>query len=120
MYTPQVGVKDVPVIDNDDIVIKGENINFKVDMKLLEKHLDYFRDQHHLKINELTGEDRERFNNIVSNVQLMFNTPFYKKFHQKIESRFGNLEHVNPGTIGGYMNGCLVKSKFPGNPNCSP
>lgn len=120
MYTSSTNVQPNAVPENDEVIIKGDNINWAVNMKVIEQHLDHFRNHHHLKINELSGEDKEKFNTIVSSVQLLFNTPFYNKFYEKVKSRFENLEHVNPGTVGGYMSGCLIKSKFPGNPNCSP
>lgn len=120
LYTSSNNINQSVPQSDDEIIIKGENFKYAVNMNLLEEYLEHFKNQPNLKIHELSGSDREKFNTIVSHVQLLFNTPFYKKLYEKVECKFSNLEHVQPGTIGGYMSGCLVKSKFPGNPNCSP
>lgn len=96
----------------DEIVTKGGNKNFNVDIDHFDSLCKKFRNKHHLKIKELRGEDKDDFNLVVSYVHLLRPTSYYNHFYDKVINYFGDLDRIVPGTVGGYFGGCLVKTTF--------
>jgi hypothetical protein len=45
---------------------------------------------------------------VISYVQLLHDTDYYKHLYRRIEDRFNDLTSVKPGTVGGYLAGCLI------------
>ena len=103
----------------DEIVTKGGKKVFKVDIGHFDKLCRRFRDKCEIKIKNLRNRDKEDFNLMVSYVHLLYGTSYYKHFYEKVEKYFSNLDHVIPGTVGGYFGGCLVSTSFEDQPGCS-
>lgn len=103
----------------EEIVTKGGNKVFKVDISQFDKLCAKFREKSDVKIKNLKGRDKEDFNLMVSYVHLLYGTSYYNHFYQKVEKYFSNLDRIIPGTVGGYFGGCLVSTSFEDQPGCS-
>lgn len=104
--------------DDGNIVTKGKKDTLKVDMGKFSEIISYFRQSPHKRIDELVGSDNDNFKLIVRYVELLYDTDAYPHLFKIVEEQFKDLECVKPGTVGGYLSGCLIKSKFP-IPGCS-
>lgn len=104
---------------NDNLVMKGTNGPIKVDMKIFTEHVKYFRQNANKKIDGLSSVEKEKFHTVVTSVTLLYDTPHYKNLFEIVEENFKDLDTINPGTVGGYFAGCIVKSKYPNNGTCS-
>lgn len=124
-YTNSVYTEDTPEESSetnekfDEIVTKGGKKVFKVDIGHFDKLCKRFRKNCDIKIKDLRGREREDFNLMVSYVHLLYGTSYYNHFYTKVEKYFGDLDHVIPGTVGGYFGGCLVSTSFDDQPGCS-
>lgn len=103
----------------EEIVTKGGEKSFKVDIGHFDKLCKHFQDKCHLKIKNLKGRDKEDFKLMVSYVRLLYGTNYYDHLHKKVVKYFSNLDRIQPGTVGGYFGGCLVKTSFDQTPSCS-
>ena len=105
--------------DDNSIVTKGKKDTLKVDMAKFSDVISHFRQSPHKRIDELEGADSDNFKLIVRYVELLYDTDAYPHLFKIVEDQFKDIDCVKPGTVGGYVSGCLVKSKFP-IPGCSP
>jgi len=105
--------------EEDNNISKSDSSAYKVDIKKFEKLCDKFREIPDKRIDSLVGEDKEDFNLIVSYVQLLHDTEYYKYLYEKVENKFKDLKCVQPGTIGGYFAGCIVNDNYHGQATCS-
>lgn len=105
--------------ETSDVTTKGDNKAFKIDTKKFAELCEKFRKNPDKRIDELTGQDKDDFNLIVSYVQLLFDTDYYKYLYAKVEDKFKDLKYVKPGTVGGYLAGCLINNNFHGKAGCS-
>ena len=103
----------------DEIVTKGGNKMFKVDIGHFDKLCEKFRNKCNIKIKNLTGRDKEDFKLMVSYVRLLYGTGYYEHLHEKVKKYFTDIPNVMPGTVGGYFGGCLVSTSFDDQPGCS-
>jgi hypothetical protein len=103
----------------DEIVTKGGNKVFKVDINHFDTLCQKFQDKCDLPIKSLSGADKEDFKLMVSYVRILYGTNYYEHLHRKVVKYFGNLERVKPGTIGGYFGGCLVETNLEHGKGCS-
>lgn len=104
----------------DEIVTKGGKKVFKVDIGHFDDLCRKFQDKCDIPIRKLVGSDKEDFKLMVSYVEILYGTNYYENFYQKVIKYFGNLNHVKPGTVGGYFGGCLISTSFDDQPGCSP
>jgi len=91
----------------EEIVTKGGNKVFRVDIGHFDKLCYKFRLLSDVKIKNLDGVDRDDFNLMVSYVELLYGTSYYNHFYEKVRKHFSNLEKIIPGTVGNYFAGCL-------------
>lgn len=103
----------------DEIVTKGGKKVFKVDIGHFDNLCKKFQNKCDIPIKHLSGTDKEDFKLMVSYVRLLYGTNYYEHLHKKVVKYFGGLEHVQPGTVGGYFGGCLVSTSFDNQPGCS-
>jgi hypothetical protein len=103
----------------DDIVTKGGNKMFKVDIGHFDKLCEKFRQKADMKIKHLKGRDKEDFKLMVSYVRLLYGTGYYEHLYEKVKKYFTDIPNVMPGTVGGYFGGCLVSTSFEKQPGCS-
>lgn len=94
----------------EEIVTKGGNKVFKVNIGHFDNLCHKFRLLSDVKIKNLQGVDRDDFNLMVSYVQLLYGTNYYTHFYEKVRKHFSNLEKIIPGTVGNYFAGCLNSS----------
>lgn len=101
--------------DREETVEKGHKNLITVDIGKFEDICKKFRDHPDIKIKKLSGQDKEDFEVVISYVQLLYGTEYYKDFHSIVKKYFKKVT-VKPGTVGGYFAGCLNKS---GDGSCS-
>jgi hypothetical protein len=97
---------------------RGDSM-LKVDLAYFDKLCGKFRNTPDKRIKDLSGQEREEFNLMVSYVHVLYETENYKKLHNIVKKYFTNLPNVKTGTIGGYFGGCLVQNDFDGEKGCS-
>lgn len=105
--------------EDDSIVTKGKKNTLKLDKEEFSEIIANFRKTPHKRIDELNDSESDNFKLIVRYVELLYDTDLYHHLFKIVEDHFSDLESVKPGTIGGYLAGCLIKTKFP-IPGCSP
>lgn len=91
---------------SDEVVEKGHKNILKVDIDKFEILCKKFRDQKDVKIKNLTGQNKEDFDLVVSYVHLLYGTEYYNTLYDKVKKYFKNVTG-KPGTVGGYFAGCM-------------
>lgn len=105
--------------EDDNIVSQGDSRAFKIDVQKFENICDKFRKNPNLRIDKLEGNDKDDYDLIKSYVELLYDTEYYKYLYAKVEEKFKDLEKIKPGTVGGYLAGCLINDNYRGAPGCS-
>jgi hypothetical protein len=127
---PNRQVRFIP--DSGNIVVsKGEKGPGSGDAETININLDDIRNRlQRLRlvandpIKNLSGSNQDDFRALVRYTQLLYDTPAYKILHDQVKQYFcasGNedLNTIQPGTVGAYFAGCLVKTSFTEMPGCS-
>jgi hypothetical protein len=96
---------------SNEMVEKGHKNIIKVDIEKFDDLCKKFKEKKEMKIKNLTGNDKEDFDLIVSYVHLLYGTSHYDTLYEKVKKHFKNVKSVKHGTVGGYFAGCLVTSK---------
>ncbi len=100
------------------VIFKGAE-EYHVDPTDVETDIRYLRSYAHEPLKTIGGDLKRCYDRITSYVALMHNTDMYQSFVDMVTKHFRELEEPIPGTIGGYMAGCLgYDGNFP--PSCSP
>lgn len=73
----------------------------------------------HQQISSLPGSAKEDHNALVQYMKLLYDTDAYKIYHDEVRHTFGDLTHVQPGTVGAYFIGCVLSSSVDKLPGCS-
>jgi hypothetical protein len=102
---------------SDEIVEKGHKNIIKVDIDKFNNICKKFKEKKDVKIKNLSGQDKEDFDLILSYVHLLYGTSYYSALYEKVKKHFKNIKSAKPGTVGGYFAGCLISSKDNGTIN---
>jgi len=111
----------------DQIVNKGGSELLKIDVAKLDTMLADLRAHQQVAIRDLSlpqyKELSEEFKQMVSYVNILYDSNSYQSLHTLVKKHFGDLSQVNPGTIGAYFAGCHLDTSFsnedPANASCS-
>jgi hypothetical protein len=112
-FNPSRYSSDSDMDVSDEVVEKGHKNILKVDLDKFEILCKKFKEKKELKIKNLTDQDKEDFDLVVSYVHLLYGTEYYNTLYDIVKKYF-KTENVKPGTIGGYFSGCM-NSKNTGN-----
>jgi hypothetical protein len=84
--------------------------------------LGHLYDNKDLSIRSLTGEIKSKYNQAVSYLTILHDSPKYSYVSEMIGNRFGGKVDYTPGTIGSYFGGCYVKGNELKDisPGCTP
>lgn len=96
--------------DNQDIT-KGEKKRH-VDLAGLEQDVKELLKNPNTKISDLQGLDKERYERIKSTSQMLYNTDYYNCFFERISKYCIPGLVLQPGTVAGYLCGCLASKNF--------
>lgn len=77
----------------------------------LRRRLANLKQNSHVKIRKLTGSLKDDFDSLAQYVAWIYNTDSYSVLYAEIQNYFHESETYQPGTIGAYCGGCLVKKK---------
>ena len=100
------------------VIFKGAE-EYHVDPTEVETDIRYLRSYADEPLKTIGGDLKGCYERVTSYVALMHNTELYQSFIDMVTKHFRDLEDPIPGTIGGYMAGCLgYDGNYP--PSCSP
>ncbi len=77
----------------------------------LRRKLAHLKENSHVQIRKLSGKLREDFDSLAQYVAWIYNTESYPLLYSEIQSYFCESDTYQPGTVGAYCGGCLVKRK---------
>ena len=77
----------------------------------IRKKLANLKENADVKIRKLSGQLKEDFDSLAQYVAWIYNTDSYPLLYQEIQNYFCESDTYQPGTIGAYCGGCLVKKK---------
>ena len=103
----------------------GENNQvIEIDLEDIRARLDRLRPLASTPIRLLSGDAKDDYTSLVNVTRLLYPTDSYDTYRQEVNSRFGDLTEIIPGTIGAYFAGCLLPTSWSGrestqNPVCS-
>jgi hypothetical protein len=92
----------------------------KVDFKKVDETLIRLKNHRHKSIRSLEGPVKDDYRFIVDNLALLYETKYYKKFHDKITDCFKDVHDYKPETVGAYLNGCNVDTNLDMQIGCTP
>ena len=88
-------------------------------MSNIDKDVQELLKNPNVKISDLQGPDKDRFNRLRVTAQMFYDTDKYKCFYDRVTKYCQALPSPLPGTIGGYLCGCLASKNFI-DPTCGP
>lgn len=103
----------------ESIYVKGLNEDISVNLAQFKQTLLQLKEKRDLYISKLDPATKEMFNNVVSTIQLLYDSGAFPMVFNIVREVFSDVTKVTPGTIGSYFNGCLVSNNFMGNPSCA-
>ena len=77
----------------------------------LRRKLSHLKENAHVKIRKLSGELKDDFDSLAQYVAWIYNTDSYPLLYAEIQDYFHEDNVYQPGTVGAYCGGCLVKRK---------
>lgn len=102
------------------IVTKGGHELVQIDLNEIDPVIARFREIPDELIRTLSGEDAEKFKEMVHYAGILHGSKSYDTFLERINAQFANLKEVKPGTVGAYFHGCFVETTFSkSHPGCS-
>lgn len=110
---------DKSKLSSANIYVKGLNEDVSVNLSQFKQTLIQLKNKRDLYIAKLDPATKEMFNNVVSTIQLLYDSGAFPMVFNIIREVFSDVTKVTPGTIGSYFSGCLVSNNFMGNPSCS-
>ena len=105
---------------NDNIIILTKKGNTeKIDIDRLKETIVKLSRNKHKRIEYLSGDLKKNFDQLVTYVNLLHGTKHYTLLLNTLNTYFGNMENVQPFTIGGYVGGCTIQTNLDDD-SCSP
>lgn len=89
------------------IINKGEKV-FQIDLKKVEHDVKDLLKCSDTKICDLDHDDKKRLDSLKLKVQCVYDTPYYHDLHACIVKHCKHISCPRPGTVGGYLSGCLL------------
>jgi len=86
----------------------GENV---INVEDLRRKLANLKANANVKIRKLTGQVKEDFESLARYVSWIYDTDSYSLLYEEIQKYFSETDIYQPGTVGAYCGGCLVKKK---------
>lgn len=93
------------------ILTKEGGVEDVINIDDLRKKLAHLKDNAHVQIRKLSGKLREDFDSLAQYVAWIYNTESYPLLYTEIQNYFREDNTYQPGTVGAYCGGCLVKKK---------
>jgi len=98
---------------DEKIYTKGDKgNNYVVDLAGIESDVETLLKNPDVKISELDGNNKEKFNKIRITAQMLYDSEWYKCFFDRIYKHCVLVKNPLPGTVGGYICGCLASKNF--------
>jgi len=122
----QTKVKITPVSsqDSDELVAKGRSSSSSshaISLDGIHRVLSGLRPYANTRIRDLPKKAQELHRQAVAYVSLMHDGDYYPAFSDAVQQKFGDIQSVEPGTVGAYFMGCLVDNVPEGiPPSCTP
>lgn len=106
----------------NEIVTKGGDKIVQINFDDIVPILSELSANYQLPIKSLTGDLFDKFRRVVTTVNLLYDTDYFKSFHDLIKSHTSHIKNVEPGTIGAYLVGCLLNCPVPDDipKSCTP
>lgn len=82
-----------------------------INLEDLRAKLAHLRDYSNVPIRKLSGKLKADFESLAQYVAWMYNTDSYPSLYAEIKNYFTDTDIYQPGTVGAYCGGCLVKRK---------
>jgi len=98
-----------------DFEFKGDSF----DMDKVDAYLAEMRAHSDTKIKSLSPDLLDKYNYLVTNVNLFYSTKEYDKLKSLVTKHFGGIQGMRPGTVAAYFAGCLIKTTMTDRPGCS-
>ena len=114
-FHPQSGEVGDKIITKGD---HGKNV-FNVDLASLERDVIELLKYPDVKISNLVGANKEKYDRIRLTAQMLYDSEYYKCFFDRISKHCNLVQEPIPGTVGGYLCGCLASKNFPES-RCAP
>lgn len=93
------------------ILTKEGGVEDVINIDDLRTKLSHLKNNAHVQIRKLSGKLKEDFDSLAQYVAWIYNTESYPILYTEIQSYFHDTDKYQPGTIGAYCGGCLVKRK---------
>lgn len=97
----------------DKILISEGGGKYSVDLNMVKERLTRLKENYEMNINDLDGILRQDYLEMVNYIKTLYETNVYNVLFDEIKKVFGELKNVNPGTVGNYFTGCLIKNNLP-------
>lgn len=107
----------------NDTVNKGSSNSSDSDFNLsqFKEYIRNLRQNADLSVQHLSGKLKDQFNDVKNRILILYQTNAYDQMQDLIDSVFGDLKSVIPGTVGAYFRGCSIHTSFSDtHPGCSP
>lgn len=108
------------------LIFKGSSkdnsnaIDFSIALSDVKASLKYLKDYTKVRIRDLKGEAKRKFDELIIIIRLMTTTGAYDHLHELVTEVFDEKTEVIPETLGAYFAGCRVHTAgFSGNNNCN-
>lgn len=98
--------------EGDKILTKGDGNFYYLDFNKVEKEVQELLKNPNTKISDLQGADKKRFDYLRLAAQMFYDTDKYKCFYDRVTKYCKTVPDPMPGTIGGYVCGCLASQNF--------
>lgn len=121
---PSQGRRFTKTVNGEILVYKGQTgdgEHISIDLNDLRTKLTEMRRISDRPIKKLHGTEADTYRKFIRYANLLYNTDAYKDYYNEIHHVFKDIDHVEPGTVGGYFAGCLMKGDLPDTmlPGCS-
>lgn len=93
------------------IITKEGGSEDVINIEDLRRKLTNLKAHSKTPIRKISGQVKEDFDSLVQYVTWIYNTDSYPLLYAEIKDFFNENEKYEPGTIGAYCGGCLVKRK---------
>lgn len=104
----------------EKIFTKGDKKNnHSVDLAGIENDIETLLINPDVRIVDLEGTSKEKFQRVRLTAQMLYDTEWYKCFFDRLYKHCVLIKKPLPGTVGGYLCGCLASKNFPES-SCTP
>jgi hypothetical protein len=101
----------IDTLTGELILTKEGGVEDVINLHDLRQKLAHLKENAHVKIRSLSGRLKEDLESLTQYVAWIYNSESYPVLYAEIQNYFHETDKYQPGTIGAYCGGCLVKRK---------